>query len=662
MPVPRSRRRRAVALVASATVAGGCIAVTTPALAHAAPAECAATFNLFIPGTWETDEHADPHRPVGMLAPVAEALERAHGSAAEVYTLPYMARAFDNGHTYADSKADALRRAEHVLSTTAQRCPNTKFTITGYSQGADAAGDLAAAIGHHRGSIPAERVLAVGLLADPRAGTDGAAVVGPPSSGDGIADPRPQGTGALSGRVASICDPGDLYCSINKGSNPLLGSLGSILSTTPGAANTDGPEAGATAVATALTSDFSKADLPDLGADVGALGQQLTSPTVDLQQVARLAATIRDTLTPLAELLDSGAANPAATARLTAAAPDSAEHSAAQVLDRAHRADVTGALAAVTTIVDTATTLLGSGAPTVPANSPQVQTLALLAGPLDGQLAPIASTPAETLSTAPRVLSVLKPKVVLDQVLTVATGLTSLDVPAILHNLTVLPQKVAALDARGAHQIAGELNNQFAPLVKMAAGVDLAWISQVLAVIPDPSGAAQVAALVASILANVDIIRLATLVGQIQEIAWTAIEKLLPPPGQAPDPVGAGAVMTGLVPVGLDLASVAVTMLSGKATKTPPALLGKQDPIDGTTTTPQTQNPDLPALAGSLTTIAESDSAEDLLTLVDDGLAAASFFTSGAHTNYQSLVVDNAGRTALTWLADWLNLQIGRAA
>ncbi|NGP05672.1 cutinase family protein [Rhodococcus sp. 14C212] len=659
MPVPRSRRRRAVALVASATVAGGCIAVTTPALAHAAPTDCAATFNLFIPGTWETDEHADPGRPVGILAPVAEALQRTHGAAAEIYTLPYMARAFDNGHTYADSKADALDRAQHVLATTAERCPRTRFTITGYSQGADAAGDLASAIGHHQGPIPAEKVLAVGLLADPRAGTDGAAVVGPPSSGDGIADPRPQGMGALAGRVASICDPGDLYCSINKGSNPLLGSLGSILSTTPGAASAD---ASATAVATALTSDFSRADLPALGANIGALGQQLTSPTVDLQHVSHLATTIRDTLTPLAELLDSGATNPAATARLTATGPDSAEHSAAQVLDRAHRADLSGALTAVTTIADTATTLLDTGAPTVPANSPQVQTLASIAGPLDGQLAPLASTPAETLSAAPRVLSVLKPTVVLDQVLTVATGLTSLDVPAILHNLTLLPQKVAALDARGAHQIAGELNNQFAPLVKMAAGVDLSWVSQVLAVIPDPSGVTQIAALVVSILANVDIIRLATLVGQIQEIAWTAVEKLLPPPGQAPDPVGAGAVMTGLLPVGLDLASVAVTMLSGKATQTPPELLGKQHPIADTTTTPQTQNPDLPALAGSLTTIAESHSVEGLLTLVGDGLEAASFFTSGAHTNYQSLVVDNAGRTALTWLADWLNLQIGRAA
>ena len=101
----------------------------------------------------------------------------------------------------------------------------------------------------------------------------------------------------------------------------------------------------------------------------------------------------------------------------------------------------------------------------------------------------------------------LKPAVVVNQVLGVATGLTSLDMPAILANLDLLPQKVAALDAHGAHKIAGDLNNQFSPLVKMAAGVDLKWVSQVLSVIPDPSGYTQVAALVASILGDVDIIK-----------------------------------------------------------------------------------------------------------------------------------------------------------
>lgn len=75
------------------------------------------------------------------------------------------------------------------------------------------------------------------------------------------------------------------------------------------------------------------------------------------------------------------------------------------------------------------------------------------------------------------------------------------------------------MDAHGAHDIAGDLNNAFQPLVKLAAGVDLKWISQILSVIPDPAGYTQIAALVTSILGNVDIIRLANDVGQIQEVA-----------------------------------------------------------------------------------------------------------------------------------------------
>lgn len=108
MTVRHSRSRRTVALIASATVAGSGVALTAPSIANAAPTACASTFALFIPGTWETDENADPNQPVGMLKPVADALKTAHGSQAEVYTLPYMARAFDYGHTYADSKADAV--------------------------------------------------------------------------------------------------------------------------------------------------------------------------------------------------------------------------------------------------------------------------------------------------------------------------------------------------------------------------------------------------------------------------------------------------------------------------------------------------------------------------------------------------------------------------
>ncbi|AII11394.1 cutinase family protein [Rhodococcus opacus] len=659
MPARRSRARSVVALVACATVTGGSVAVTAPAIAHADPTSCAATFNLLIPGTWETSENADPHQPVGILAPVADAITAAYGGRAQVYTLPYMARAFDNGHTYADSKIDALTKAEAVLADVASRCKKTKFTITGYSQGADAAGDLASQIGGDHGPVPADRVLAVGLLADPGAGTKGAAIVGPRTSGEGIADPRPQGMGTLSGRVASICDPGDLYCSIRKGDNPLLGSLGSILSKTPSAIGDTSNVGGNAQLATALTSDFSGADLPALGRNVAALGQQLSEPNVNVGGVAATASSIGKTLAPMADLLDSGAAH-AATKQLGAAPVGSPEYSAAEALSNAGASDLSAALNTVTTIADTAGKLADSGTTTVASTSVDAAQLSAAATTLGGHLAPLTSVPADALQGASTVLSVLKPATVVDQVLNVATGVTALDVPGILHNLTVLPQKVAALDAHGAHQVAGELNNQFAPLVKMAAAVDLRWVSQVLSVIPDPTGYTQIAALVTSILGGVDVIRLATLVGQIQEIAWTAVEKLLPPPGQAPDPIGAGAAMAGLLPVGLDLASVAVNMLSGKATKTPPELLGKTTTA-ATGIGAQEPNLDLPALTGSLTTMAQSRGAEDLTTLVGEGLQAASFFTSGAHTNYNALVVDNAGRNAITWLSDWLNLQIGRS-
>lgn len=667
MPVRYVRSPRAVALIAAVTVAGAGDVLTAPTIANAAPTKCAATFNLFIPGTWETTENADPSVPVGMLKPVADALKSAHGSDAEIYTLPYMARAFDNGRTYADSKADALARSKQVLSKIENECPKTKFTIIGYSQGADAAGDLASEIGNGKGPVDAGRVLAVGLLADPGAGTKGSATVGPRTSGQGIADPRPQGMGALSGRVASICDPGDLYCSIEKGSSPILGSLGSILTRSPSGAATDTVAGGNSRLATALTSDFSGSDLPALAANVATLGKRLSEPAVDIKQVAVAASSIAKTLAPLADLLDSGAANPQANGQLAAAPVGTAEYNASEVLTRAGQSDLAAALDTATKLADTANTLTGGngsnggGSLRLRSTSPEVQALTKAAESLGVQVAPLASTPADALTSATGVLSVLKPTVVVNQVLNVATGITSLDTPGILTNLTLLPQKVAALDARGAHDIAGQLNNQFSPLITMAAAVDLTWVSQVLSVIPDPSGATQIAALVASILANVDVIKLANIVGQIQEIAWAAVEKLLPPPGQLPDPLGAAAAMTGLVPVGVDLASVAMNMLSGKATKTPPALLGKQANAVPTSITTQAENLDLPQLSNSLVTLSQSQGAKDLASVVSEGLRAADFFTSGAHTNYNALVVDNAGRNAIVWLSDWLNLQIGRA-
>jgi len=252
------------------------------------------------------------------------------------------------------------------------------------------------------------------------------------------------------------------------------------------------------------------------------------------------------------------------------------ENAAAQVLTAASQANLAGALDSVTTIANTAAKLANSGTTTLPATAPEISQLSGTAASLGSQIAPVAATPADALSSASSVLSVLKPTVVVDQALNVVTGVTALDIPKILHNLIVLPQRIAAGDVRGARDAARELNVQFEPMVKMAAGVDLKWVSQILAIIPDPSGYTQIAALVTSILGNVDVIKLANIAGRAQEIAWAAADKLFPPPGVLPDPVGAAAQTTALLPLGLDLASVAANMLTGNASKTDPTLLGKQ--------------------------------------------------------------------------------------
>ncbi|MFI6043956.1 cutinase family protein [Nocardia sp. NPDC051321] len=650
----RSSMRYVVTTVVTVGVAVGSSAVTV--VASAEPNGCATTFNLFIPGTWETDEDADPARPVGMLAPIADAIQRQQGPRSEIYFTPYMARAFDNGYTYADSKNTALANATAALRDYGSRCPTTRFTINGYSQGADAAGDLAADIGNDRGPVAADKVLAVGLLSDPGAGTKGEVVVGPGTAGTGIADPRPQGMGKLSGRVTSICDPKDLYCSIQKGINPLLGALGSILSKTLsiGAPQTD-PNL---PVAAALTSDFSKADLPGLAADVAGLTTGLAAPAgIDLARVRTSANKLLDTLNPLVDLVDSGAANPAATARLVAASDGTAEHNAGEVLTMAGESDLSGAVSAVSMIADTATKLLNRGVGTLRAGSPRARSLRAEAHAVRDGIAPLADTPADTLGSATRILSLLKPSVMVDQALDVAADVTSFDFPGILDNLTLLPQKIVAMDAGGANEIAGALNNQLRPLAELGGSVDLKWISQVLSIIPDSQGYTEVAAKVTSIMANVDIPRLVNIVSRIQDVAWSVLQKVVPPPGQAPDLIGAGVALSGLLPIGADLASAAADMFAGKAQQAPPQVLGKKAPTPARTIAAQ-EDLDLGALTAPLGRMVPFHDI-NLVNLVVDGLSAANFVASGVHTNYGSLVVDGSGRNAVQWLGDWMNQRIG---
>ncbi|GAB20522.1 hypothetical protein GOEFS_119_00120 [Gordonia effusa NBRC 100432] len=693
--------RRWIAAASVVLVALLAVAVSSSVSTSSAAGDCTPVVQIAVPGTWETNTTANPNVPVGMLKSVTDSIAKKFGSSIRTIYLPYPADAFKK-IPYLTSKSAGTSRLNAELSAISRSCPDTAVVILGYSQGADIGGDTASTIGTSNAPIGANKVLAVGLLADPGRGTSGEITVGPNPGGSGIVGPRPKGMGSLSGRVATICAPktakagsADLYCGISSSKDPFLTGLGTILgksgptttttgettttgdtttpnltapttdlaapttttgptATTPnqGQTPTQGTEStgsptGADSLASSLTSNLNGEDLTKLGDTASKLTGNAQSSTVDVGGLAQTATSLLSVLTPLASIAQSAASDPSLTNKLTKSPSGTPENAAGQVLSAAGKVDLNQVVSMAGQLAQTANGLSGQKVSTT---SQQGQQLTSTANALKTQISPLTSTPTDTLSTASSVLSVLQPQVIVDQVLNVATNMGAMvsNLPAILADLQKLPQAIAALNVDEVHRLAGDLNNKFSPLVKLAAAVDYKAASQVVGLIPDPQGYTQIAAMVLSVLSNVDIIRLANDIGQAQEIAWNALKN--------------PAALTGLLPIGLDLATVAAGMFSGTASKTDPSLLGNtsNSALSGQTSTlvNQAQNQNLSGLVSSLTGLAGSQGAQDLTKLIGQGLDAASFYASGTHTNYASLVVDQHGRTALTWLADWISRSV----
>ncbi|NUS43833.1 MAG: cutinase family protein [Mycobacteriaceae bacterium] len=658
------------AIWTAALAATALLATTTPAVAAPAPGNprvsgCPAVTGIFVPGTWETNPHADPARPIGLLAPVGAGLGSRFGNRFEARFPGYSASAWDRGLSYGSSEATGIAAATREITDIARRCSAAKFVLAGYSQGADVVGDLAASIGCRKGPIPPERVIAVGLIADPQQGTAGGKVVGPRLDGHGIAGPRPGGFCQLSAVTAQLCDPRDKYCNTNTATNPILAGLGRILtggSDQPAAATPAGPPGGDTptdntdqtgapgidaaklqALTQSLISDFGRGDLPKLAANLNTVVSQVLAGRIDTGAVTAAATAVQDTLRPLADLVGWAGGNPSATERLAHAPAGSPDRHASQVLVAARNSNLGNALDSLSAI----TSHVGrAGAATGPGIAGAAKTLA-------ASTAPLTTIPADTLAQATTVLSILKPSTLFDQVVNVATNTLGVatNVPKILDTLREivtfaadgrvdLPAKV-----RGLHQRFGTVNNLCNPLVKMAAGVDLHMVSNLLALIPDPHGVAQIASVIVGILANLDVVKLALQVGQLQEQLWGIAEAIT----GGGNLVDIGARFVGLAPTLLGFATTAVNTLTGAA-KTPTTALDA--PASAAPTASMGGASNLAGLAESLVNSA-SQGAADLGKLVADGVSAASFFASGVHQGYDRFIVDQSGRNATTWLTDW---------
>lgn len=134
--------------------------------------------------------------------------------------------------TYDGQLAKAVADTDSVLEQIAFRCPNTQVALLGMSQGAQAASEVAKAIGAGESSFPADRLVGVALFADPSrsAGQPVTAsgdlhgdVVGiGADDGEGIArtvgatSPSDRGFGELSNRTVSWCVDGDARCGMKK--------------------------------------------------------------------------------------------------------------------------------------------------------------------------------------------------------------------------------------------------------------------------------------------------------------------------------------------------------------------------------------------------------------------------------------------------------------
>ncbi|WP_405167830.1 cutinase family protein [Nocardia sp. NBC_01499] len=630
------------------TGAGGAVGSPWSGAGLSGP-DCPSVAGVFLPGTWETNASADETKPVGLLGPVATRLSEQFGGKFAFRFPAYAAAAFD-GMAYGNSKATGVAAVRRVIEDFGQRCGATKFVLAGYSQGADAMGDLTASIGCSGDPVSADRVLAVGLVADPRQGTNGGKLVGPQVEGEGIAGPRPGGFCALSAVTAEICAQQDKYCATNASTNPILAGLGRVLSQPTGSAPTtpDQQTSSAPEPIESLVSDVSKINLAGVR---DAIGKVIAAAGQGQADTGVLSAAVNDAQTalgPLGELVSWTKANPAALSGSTNHTPGSPEGLAADVVGGLSRSDLPAARDSLSQLAASAgTTTAGD---TSSGNAAAAGRLATATAPLTDSM---GSSSPEALSQASRTLGIVKPSVVVSQVTNIATnGLRfAANVPAIVDTVSRISAAVTdtndvAATVMTLHGMFGELNTLFTPVVVMADGVDLRTVSQLVAMIPDSTGAAQTASVLVGLLDNLNVVALARQVGRLQEDLWGIAEAIT----KGGDPVEIGTRLVGLVPTMLGFASLAVDTLTGTTSH-----------IDSAEPVAQGGVGDLGGLARKLTDSVGGQGGDDLAQLASDGLTAANFFASGVHQGYQNYLVDGQ-RNAVDWLTDWFAARIRTVA
>ncbi|WP_216914389.1 cutinase family protein [Nocardia noduli] len=262
-PWPVTRSARAFVLAVTVTIGVGypATAAGDDGVATVSGPDCPGFFVLGVQGTGQSSPDSPVAVDSGLLATVLAPLARlGDGRVAGRAYVPYSAGfggAFPGtSATYSDSANEGLRQLRVMAESVVDRCPRSQLGLIGYSQGAHVVSMFASEVGRGASAVPADRVAAVALLADPTRAPGAAILPGLPDGGH--PEPAPGTTGAelntlpafsqrsvagggigpvrdiaqdfggLTGRVASLCLPGDLACDAPPGA-PLLHMIVDIL-------------------------------------------------------------------------------------------------------------------------------------------------------------------------------------------------------------------------------------------------------------------------------------------------------------------------------------------------------------------------------------------------------------------------------------------------
>ena len=129
---------------------------------------CAPIVLVAVPGSLETNRDHDPNQPVGALDELTQPLrDKLGGNLSETY-INYAADVGVSGTAYAQSVQNGVTKTLKTIEDVQDRCDGSRVVLTGFSQGAHVAGDVATMIGQKRTSINPSTMAGVVLFADPK--------------------------------------------------------------------------------------------------------------------------------------------------------------------------------------------------------------------------------------------------------------------------------------------------------------------------------------------------------------------------------------------------------------------------------------------------------------------------------------------------------------